>query len=62
MSHGRALITRDSPAARDALDGAAVFVEAGDAAALASAIGRLRDDRAAGKRSLAMESTTALYQ
>lgn len=45
MSHGRALVTRDSVAARDALDGAAVLVAPGDPAALAGALAALRDDR-----------------
>ena len=46
-SCGRALVTRDGPAAREALDGAAEFVPAADAAALAAALARLASDRGA---------------
>jgi glycosyltransferase involved in cell wall biosynthesis len=45
-SCGRALVTRDGPAAREALGDAAVLVPPADAAALAGALVRLRDDRA----------------
>jgi glycosyltransferase involved in cell wall biosynthesis len=45
-SCGRALVTRDGPAAREALDGAALLVPPADPAALAAALLRLRDDRA----------------
>ncbi len=46
LAAGRALVTRDSPAAQEALDGAALLVEAGDPHGLAAALARLRDDRA----------------
>jgi glycosyltransferase involved in cell wall biosynthesis len=46
-SCGRALVTRDGPAASEALGGAAVLVAPADAAALAEALVRLRDDRTA---------------
>lgn len=42
---GRALVTRDGPAAREALGDDAVLVPAGDPDALAAALVRLRDDR-----------------
>lgn len=45
-SCGRALVTRDGPAAREALEGAALLVPPADPAALAEALVRLRDDRA----------------
>jgi len=44
-SCGRALVTRDGPAAREALTDAAVLVPPADPAALADALLRLRDDR-----------------
>jgi glycosyltransferase involved in cell wall biosynthesis len=44
-SCGRALVTRDGPAAREALGDAAVLVAPADAGALAGALVRLRDDR-----------------
>lgn len=46
LSCGRALVTRDGPAAREALEGAAVLVAPGDPDALSAALVRLRDDRA----------------
>jgi len=46
-SCGRALVTRDGPAAREALTGAAEFVPPADPAALADALARLASDRAA---------------
>lgn len=45
-SCGRALVTRDGPAAREALEDAAVLVPPADPGALAAALVRLRDDRA----------------
>lgn len=45
LAAGRTLVTRDSPAARSALDGAAVLVPPGDPDALADALLALRDDR-----------------
>lgn len=46
LAHGRALVTRSGPAADAALAGAACLVPAADPAALATALERLRDDRA----------------
>jgi glycosyltransferase involved in cell wall biosynthesis len=46
LSCGRPLVSRDGPAAGDALAGAAVLVPPSDPAALADALRRLRDDRA----------------
>jgi glycosyltransferase involved in cell wall biosynthesis len=45
-SCGRALVTRDGPAAREALTDAAVLVPPADPRALADSLVRLRDDRA----------------
>jgi glycosyltransferase involved in cell wall biosynthesis len=45
LSCGRALVTRDGPAAREALDGAALLVPPADADALAAALARLSADR-----------------
>lgn len=44
-SCGRAIVTRDGPAAREALEGAALLVPPADPEALAAALVRLRDDR-----------------
>lgn len=46
LAAGRALVTLDSPAAREALGDDALLVPAGDPDALAAALARLRDDRA----------------
>lgn len=46
LASGRALVTRDGPAARSALDGAAALVPPADPRALADVLLRLRDDRA----------------
>ncbi len=45
LASGRALVTRDGPAAAEALTGAARLVPAADAGALAEALAELRDDR-----------------
>lgn len=46
LSCGRALVTRDGPAAREALGDAALLVTPGNPEALAAALVRLRNDRA----------------